>query len=153
MNSATRISVLAVAALVSLGCDVARGVLVGAHGPDRVISFGYVRPISCRYEGEFVGGSGYQCVMRNQSEGLREVTMECASYDGHGRMMGGATHAVGLHRAVFNPGEERISRLYFDPNSKSAVCVDVRGSIPAYQEALKMAEALQSRGIVSELAL
>lgn len=137
------------------GCEEIQKQLQGSRGPSQVISFGFVRAVSCEYEGEFVGGAGYSCVMKNYSSDPRKSDVECASFDAEGRMMGRAQNGAGLTRVVFNGGEERIGRLYFDPKATTAACFDIENSIPPYDELMKWRSdpKLLAAGMVSELAL
>lgn len=145
----------AIAALMMSGCDDIQKVLFGSRGPAQVISFGLVRPVSCRYEGNFVGGAGYECVMRNHSDSFRETNVECASFDAEGRMMGRPKNGAGLTRIVLNGGEERIGRLYFDPNAALAACFDFENSVPTYNEIIQLRSdpKMLAANLVSELPL
>ncbi|MCI0559462.1 MAG: hypothetical protein MN733_13290 [Nitrososphaera sp.] len=133
--------------------DVTEFVHYGISGPDRVITLGYVRPVTCDYEGDFVGGAGYECVMRNFHSMPSEVDMECASYDNQGRMIGSPDGVPGLGDVVFNVGEERIARLYFNPKASLSICAYMRNSIPPYNDALKMLSDPTAQKLVSELTL
>lgn len=115
-----------------IGCDLI------SSGPSKLIAFGHTRPVSCSYEGSFLGGAGYDCVVRNHSEAIRKVSMECASFDANGRMMGSTDRVAGLHNAKFNPGEERINRFYFHKDSKVAICSEIRNSIPTVEDAFAL---------------
>lgn len=70
------------------GCDQ----LASMAGPSELVSFGYVRPVSCERRGPI----SYNCVMRNHFDGLREAHMECAGFDAQGRMVGSSksVHAL-----------------------------------------------------------
>ena len=156
MNKNLARLVLAAAATLTLsGCDDIQKALFGSRGPAQVISFGLVRPVSCRYEGDFLGGAGYECVMRNHSDGSRETNVECASFDAEGRMMGRPQNGAGLTRIVLSGGEERIGRLYFDRNAAVAACFDFENSVPPYSEImqLKSDPKMLAANLVSELPL
>lgn len=140
--------------LISItGCKDIQKTLVGQTGPSKVIAFGYIRPVSCTYEGDFLSGAGYECVMRNFSDSPRKSDINCISYDEQGRIIGRAKTGAGLTRIVFNAGEERIGRLYFYPKASLAACADIQNSIPPYADAMKLASDPTAKDFVSELVL
>lgn len=129
-------------------CDLTQTIM-GETGPEKAVTFGYVRPLSCTYQGQFAGGAGYDCVVKNFAEGPREIEMECANYDAHGRIMGRVKTIPSLTRVVLAANEERVSRYYFEPKAKLAVCTDIRNSIPAYSELDKLLADQQVKEITS----
>lgn len=139
-------SLLLACLLISLsGCDR----LVAIAGPSELVSFGYVRASSCERRGPL----SYNCVMKNVSDGPREVNMECASFDGQGRVIGRSHSASGMSGVIFHPGEERIAAVYYEEGAVTLVCADVRDSIPAYDVVRKLASEPSAKDIVSTLSL
>lgn len=142
-----------IALLPIAGCKDVQRIISNPKGPSKVISLGFVRPVSCTYQGDFLGGAGYECIMKNYSDGPRKSDIECNSFDEQGRIMGRAKNGKGLTRIVFSAGEERVGTLYFDPKASLAACADVENSIPPYADVLTLVSAPEARDIVSELML
>jgi hypothetical protein len=119
-----------------------------------VTSLGMIRLVSCDYQGDFVGGIGYDCVVHNYSNGLRNPQMSCASYDDANRMIGAPDQNtnLALSHTPFNPGEERVIRVYFADKTKRAVCSET-GDFPLLDELDRDQQRNISAGIVSELHL
>ncbi|WP_369349782.1 hypothetical protein [Stenotrophomonas sp. JAG2] len=123
--SATRS--LFIACLLPLaGCNQ----LAAVNGPKELVSFGHVRPVSC----ERKAAISYNCVMKNHSDALRSVSMECASFDGQGRAIGKPRQVYALRGVTFSPGEERIAPFFYDDGAAAIVCMDIEGNIPPYGE-------------------
>lgn len=132
--------------LLSLaGCDK----LAAIAGPNELVSFGYVRAASCERRGPV----SYNCIMKNVSDGTREVNMECASFDGQGRVIGRSHGASGMTGVTFQPGEERIAAVYYEEGAATLVCADVRDSIPAYRAVRELVSEPSAKDIVSTLSL
>lgn len=140
-----RVILLAALVLAGAGCDG----LSGLGGPRELTSFGYVRPASC----ERRGPRSYNCIMKNYLDGLREVRMECASFDAQGRMIGSTNRVHALSGSVLSPGEERVAVVYHEDGADSIVCADVENSILPYAEAMALASNERARDIVTVLKL
>ena len=118
-----------------------------------VTSIGKVRPVSCKYAGEFLGGTGYSCIVRNMDNDLRRVNMECAGYDRAGRLIGNIDRNLQLNGETFGPGEERVVRYYFPPEASAALCADLEGYASMRTEIYREQAKLMQNDMWSELRL
>jgi hypothetical protein len=118
-----------------------------------VTSLGLIRLVSCNYQGDFMGGYGYDCVVHNYASDLRQPQMTCASFDEASRLIGSPDEVgdLALSHAALSPGEERVVRVYFNEKAKQGVCSET-GDIPNLSE-LQRDPQYKSSGMYSELQL
>jgi hypothetical protein len=103
------------------------GVQLNGHGgPKTLVSLGRARFQSCDYQGSFVGGAGYDCIVKNVSttEPRAVGNLACGGFDRGDRLIGSVQQALDLYGAVMAPQQERIVRIYLPEKSASAVCSD-----------------------------
>ena len=141
------------ALVATLGALVATSCSIPVSGPDRVISLGKVRPISCKYAGDFLGGTGYDCVVRNMGGDPREITPECVNFDSAGRMIGNSDWVTELWRKTLAPGEERVIRYYFSRDANLSVCADLEGYASMFAQIQKDQAEWRKNDMWSELKL
>lgn len=143
-------AIIVVSAVIFLAIS-ALPLMLKHGGPQRLHSLGYVRFSSCTYKGEFIGGIGFDCVVRNYADELRLTRMSCGSYDDQDRLIGRPDTVGALTNTLLRPGEERIVRIYGAENGSTIVCSET-GDFPppplegAYNE-------LADHGIASTLDL
>jgi len=123
--------------------------LASMVGPSELVSFGYVRPVSCERRGPI----SYNCVMRNYLNELREANMECAGFDAQGRIVGTSKRVHALWGATMQPSEERIATVFYEEGAATLVCVDVRDSIPPYRRMRELVSDPKAKDITSVLSL
>ena len=133
--------------LMLAACDA-----LDPHSPERAIALGYVRPITCAYQGHFLGGDGYDCVVKNLGEHMREVKFACASYDDQNRQIGSTERSGSLYHEVLQPGEERIARLYWHEKSALGICSDI-GEVPPLAEVLPKLDDWRAKNLGGEITL
>lgn len=143
--SAARSLAVACFLLSLAGCDK----IAAIAGPGELVSFGYVRAVSCERRGPI----SYSCVMKNFANGLRAVNMECGGFDGQGRVIGRSHGASGMSGVTFQSGEERIATVYYEKGAATLVCVDVEGSIPPYSRVRELVSDPRAKDITSVLSL
>ncbi|PZS42266.1 hypothetical protein A7X61_15270 [Stenotrophomonas maltophilia] len=127
------------------GCDQ----LTAMTGPSEMVSFGFVRPVSCERRGPV----SFNCVMRNHMSAPREANMECVGFDGQKRMVGRPKNVHAMMGVTLMPGEERVATIFYEKGVESLVCVDVRDSIPAFNRVQELIADPSARDITSVLAL
>lgn len=123
-------------------------------GPSHLVTLGLVRFQSCSYQGSFVGGAGYDCVVKNVTAAdPRDVgNTHCAGFDGSNRMVGGPLLANNLYGQVMGPGEERVIRMYLPENAVSAICSETGDIIPPAQLQTMMSD-LRKANLVEEIQI
>ena len=105
--------------------------LTSHGGAARLLSIGEVRVSKCEYKGNFVGGIGYDCIMRNFSTHDRGVSkMQCVSYDSEDRLIGTPSLLFGPYGSTFSPSQERIMRIYGSEDARTVVCSET-GDFPS----------------------
>lgn len=126
--------------------------LFGHDGPSHLISIGVARFDSCKYEGSFVGGSGFDCTIKNfSSDELRAVGQtSCGGFDGDDRLIHSVDQVLDLHGAVMQPNEERVVRVYAPESSTTLVCSE-NGDIGSPKQLAGMMGDLQKNNIVSKV--
>lgn len=127
------------------GCDQ----LTAMTGPSEMVSFGFVRPVSC----ERRGPASFNCVMRNHMSAPREANMECVGFDGQKRMVGRPKNVHAMMGVTLMPGEERVATIFYEKGVASLVCVDVKDSIPAFNRVQELVADPNARDITSVLVL
>jgi len=143
--SAFRSLCIAIVLFLPAGCDK----LASKAGPGELVSFGYVRPVSCERRGPI----SYNCVMRNHLNGLREVNMECAGFDAEGRMVGRSKSVHALMHVTMQPDEERVATFFYEKGVATIVCADVGDSIPPYDRMRELLSDSRAKDITSVLPL
>jgi hypothetical protein len=124
-----KILISAALALLS-GCGV-----LGHPGPSRLISVGVAHITDCAYKGDFVGGAGYDCTLKNfsTSESRDQTDTFCAGYDDKGRMVHGRNRVGSLYNEIMAPQEERIVRIYGPEEATTLVCAETGDILPPTQ--------------------
>ncbi len=130
---------------VFAGCDQ----LTAMTGPSEMVSFGFVRPVSCERRGPV----SFNCVMHNHMSAPREANMECAGFNGQKRMVGRPKNVHAMMGVTLMPGEERVATIFYEKGVESLVCVDVKDSIPAFNRVQELIADPSARDITSVLAL
>ena len=144
--SIARLLCFSALAVLASGCEG----ISGAGRPNELVSFGYVRPVTCKTRGPIT----YTCVMKNHSDAPREVFMECAGFDAEGRMLGDVSSINGLRGVAFQPYEERIITVPFlEDGADTLVCVDVQDSMPSYGKIRELVANPAAKDITTVLRL
>jgi hypothetical protein len=131
------------------------GISLSAHdGPKSMTTLGLVRFQSCKYQGAFVGGAGYDCVVKNVSRDDPRGTsnVRCAGFDAGDRMIGGPSLANELYGQVMGPGEERVIRLYLPENASVAVCSET-GDVISPSRLQGLIGELTKSNLIAEIPL
>lgn len=126
----------------------------GHDGPSRMISLGVTRFESCTYKGSFVGGAGYDCVVKNFSpdDPRDQEQMSCAGFDKDNRMVRSIDGVLDLRNTVMRPGEERIVRVYAPEASATLVCAEV-GDVGSPADVQKVKADFVKSGFISEFRI
>lgn len=134
------------------GLSYARSALFSHDGPSRLISIGIARFESCKYQGSFSGGAGYDCTIRNVSSGEPRVVgkTSCGGFDDSDRLIGHLDQVLDLYGAVMRPGEERVVRIYAPESSSTLVCSE-NGDIGSPKQLAGMMADLRKGNFVSEI--
>ena len=117
-----------------------------------LISLGSIRPVSCDFEGERLGGNMYSCTVRNFSNEPMQTSMSCASFDKSDRMIESPGKIAGLYETFFNAGEERIVTFFFNEKASTAECSQ-NGGIVHIQEANRLLDELSRGGNASKIKI
>ncbi|WP_430389830.1 hypothetical protein [Dyella sp. 20L07] len=146
----------AVAILINFGKKVLNlgGDVMGHDGPTRMISLGINRFQSCKYAGNFLGGAGFDCIVKNVStdEPRSSSDMACAGFDDQNRMVHSANRVADLYNSGLMPNEERVVRIYFPKETSVAVCSDT-GDLGSPARLQKLMPELQRSKVVQEIDL
>lgn len=128
--------------------------LIGRDGPSHLISIGVARFESCKYQGSFSGGAGYDCTIKNvSSDEPRAVgKTSCGGFDSDGRLIHSIDQVLDLYGAVMQPGEERVVRVYAPESSTTLVCSE-NGDIGSPKQLAGMMSDLQKNNFVSDISL
>jgi len=121
--------------LAALGYTVVHigaGFFASHKGPTRMQSLGVARFDSCSYRGEFVGGAGFDCLVKNHSSNEIRVVSDsrCASFDVQGRLIGSPEQVISLYSQTMQPNEERIVRVYGALIASRLVCSENGDIVP-----------------------
>lgn len=131
------------------GCGV-----LGHPGPSRLISVGVTHITDCTYKGDFVGGAGYDCTLKNFSTGeSRDQTDTfCAGYDERGRMVHGRNRIGSLYNEIMSPQEERIVRIYGPEEAATLVCAGT-GDILSPAQLTQLMPQLKQVQLVADISI
>ena len=128
---------------------------VASHdGPSKMITIGINRFQSCKYAGNFLGGAGFDCIVKNISANeLRAGDhMFCAGFDDQNRMIRSAGRVADLYSSVLSPGEEHIVRIYLPTDATASVCTD-SGDVGSPAQLQKFMPDLQKDNLVQEIEI
>jgi hypothetical protein len=128
--------------------------ILSHEGPSQLISIGVARFDSCKYQGDFVGGAGFDCTIKNfSSDEPRSVgRTSCAGFDSSDRLIHSVDQVLDLNRAVMQPNEERVVRVYAPESSTTLVCSE-NGDIGPPGKLAGMVAELQRDNLVSDVKL
>lgn len=128
--------------------------LFGHVGPSHLISIGVARFESCKYQGSFTGGAGYDCTIKNiSSDEPRAVgKTSCGGFDDSDRLIGHVDQVLDLYGAVMRPEEERVVRIYAPESSSTLVCSEI-GDIGSPKQLAGMMADLRKGNFVSDISL
>jgi hypothetical protein len=128
--------------------------LFSHEGPSQLISIGVARFESCKYEGSFVGGSGFDCIIKNfSSDEPRAVGhTSCGGFDGSDRLIHSVDQVLDLNGAEMQPNEERVVRVYAPESSTTLVCSE-NGDIGSPRRLAGMMGDLQKNNIISKIGI
>lgn len=126
--------------------------LFGHDGPTRAISIGVARFESCKYQGSFIGGAGYDCTIKNTSSDEPRAVgkTSCGGFDSDDRLIHSVDQVLDLYGAVMQPGEERVVRVYAPESSSTLVCSE-NGDIGSPKQLAGMMADLRKSNFVSEI--
>lgn len=122
------------------------------EGPSRLISIGVARFDACKYQGDFVGGAGFDCTIKNfSSDEPRDVgRTSCAGFDSSDRLIHSVDQVLDLNGAEMQPNEERVVRVYAPESSTTLVCSE-NGDIGSPRQLSGMMSDLQKSNLVSKV--
>ncbi|WP_243040547.1 hypothetical protein [Dyella sedimenti] len=126
--------------------------MVAHDGPSKMITIGVNRFQSCKYAGNFLGGAGFDCIVKNISvdEYRAGDHMFCAGFDDQNRMIRSADRVGDLYSSVLAPGEEHIVRIYLPQAATASVCTD-SGSLGSPVQLQKLLPDLRKDNLVQEI--
>ena len=126
--------------------------LFSHEGPSQLISIGVARFDSCKYKGSFVGGSGFDCTIKNfSSDEPRAVGhTSCGGFDESERLIHSVDQVLDLYGAEMQPNEERVVRVYAPESSTTLVCSE-NGDIGPPRQLSGMMSDLQKSNLVSKI--
>lgn len=121
-------------------------------GPTKMITVGINRFQSCKYAGDFLGGAGFDCIVKNVSsdEHRPGEQMYCAGFDSQNRMIRSSDHVADLYSSVLAPGEEHVVRIYLPKDATVSVCTDF-GSLGSPAQLQKVMPDLRKDNLVQEI--
>lgn len=155
----TIITVIMALGVVSWGILIVKGdagpvgQLFHHAGPSKMVSLGVARFISCEYEGTFVGGAGFRCVIKNTSNQMRDVSVaSCAGFDDSDRLIDSPQNVLALYGPMMRGGEERVIRLYVPETSSVAVCSET-GDLGSPSQLSSVLPDFRKNNLVSEFGI
>lgn len=128
--------------------------VLGHDGPSKMITIGVNRFQSCKYAGDFLGGAGFDCIVKNISadEYRAGDHMFCAGFDDQNRMIRSSDRVADLYNSVLAPGEEHIVRIYLPKDATASVCTDF-GSLGSPAQLQKLMPDLRKDNSVQEIEI
>lgn len=128
--------------------------MLGHDGPSKMITIGVNRFQSCKYAGNFLGGAGFDCIVKNISADEHRAgdQMYCAGFDDQNRMIRSSDRVADLYSSVLAPGEEHIVRIYLPKDASTSVCTDF-GSLGSPAQLQKLMPDLRKDNLVQEIKI
>ncbi|RDS81602.1 hypothetical protein DWU98_10245 [Dyella monticola] len=117
-----------------------------------LISIGVARFESCKYQGSFSGGAGFDCTIKNiSSDEPRAVGQaSCGGFDNNDRLIHSVDQVLDLYGAEMQPGEERVVRVYAPESSSTVVCAE-NGDLGSPRQLAGMMADLRKGNLVSDI--